>query len=189
MASEGSVTRWLDEVQEGDSAAAEAIWKQYYPELVRLARQRLRGTRCTVADEEDVALSAMDSFFEAAREGRFPDLADRDDLWRLLMRITSYKAIDLIRHQSRQRRGGGARQDPLAEVIGDAPSPEFAAMLAEEYRCRLAQLDDPQLQALAVAKMEGYGNREIAERLDCSQRTVERRLRLIRAKWSQEPPP
>jgi DNA-directed RNA polymerase specialized sigma24 family protein len=43
--------------------------------------------------------------------------------------------------------------------------------------------------ALATAKLEGYTNDEIAEQLGCSQRTVERRLHLIRKKWEQEGPP
>ncbi len=193
----GSVTRWFDELRQGDSCAAQALWQRYFPTLVRLARDKLRDARCGVADEEDVALSAMDSFVRAARQGRFPDLADRQDLWRLLLRITARKAIDLRRREGRKRRGGGrvrgesavdgdnsqARGAGLAEVIGDVPTPEFAAMMAEQCRLLLERLDDPDLVALALAKMEGYTNEEIAQRQGFSVRTAERRLRLIRKKW------
>jgi RNA polymerase sigma factor (sigma-70 family) len=203
MSSNGSVTHWLDEIRRGVSTATDAIWRRYYPDLVRLARQKLRDAPCGVADEEDVALSAMDSFFDAAQQGRFPDVADRRDLWRLLLRITARKVVDLKRRELRQRRGGGrvkresalGAADPddelagLAAVIGDVPTPEFAAMVAEEYRRLLERLADPDLEALAVAKMEGYTNREIAQRFNCSVRSIERRLRLIRKKWEQEPPP
>lgn len=65
MASEGSITHWFREASTGNSAATEALWRRYYPELVRLARQRLRGICSRMADEEDVALSALDSFFVA----------------------------------------------------------------------------------------------------------------------------
>jgi DNA-directed RNA polymerase specialized sigma24 family protein len=61
-------------------------------------------------------------------------------------------------------------------------------MMVEERQRLLELLDDPDLEALAVAKMEGYTNEEIAERFGCSVRTVERRLRLIRKKWQQEEP-
>ena len=203
MSSDDSITRWIEDVKEGDSDAARKIWQRYFPELVRLARTKLQGTRRGMADEEDVALSAMNSFCDAARNDRFPDLSDRHGLWRLLLHITAQKAVDLARHERRQRRGGGrvrgesilarpglpADRQAFAEVVGDVPTPEFAAQMAEQCSRLLGLLDDPQLRTLAVAKMEGYENREIAERLQCSLRTVERRLQLIRAKWAQEPAP
>ena len=202
MCPDGSVTRWFEELKQGASVAAQALWERYFPELVRLARQKLRGVPCRVADEEDVAASAMESFFEAAQKGRFPDLADRDDLWRLLLRMTARKVVDLRRREGRQCRGGGhvrtasdlpaagsdAEQLALSQVVGDTPTPELAAIMAEECQRLLGQLTEADLRTLAVAKMEGYTNREIAERLDCSLRTVERRLGLIRKKWQREEP-
>lgn len=202
MYSDDSVTHWFEQVRERDSVAAQAVWERYFPELVRLAREKLRGTPRRVADEEDVADSVMKSLFLAAQKGRFPDLADRHDLWRLLLRMTARKVVDLKRRESRKRRGGGRvrgesafggcdsadQQRGLAEVIGDVPTPEFATMMAEECQRLLERSDDPDLEALAVAKMEGYTNEEIAERLGCSVRTVERRLRLIRKKWQEERP-
>ncbi len=203
MSAGGSVTHWIEQIREGDSVAAQAVWERYFPELVRLARERLRGVPRRAADEEDIAASVMESLFRAAREGRFPNLADRHELWRLLLRMTARKVVDLKRRESRQRRGGGRVQgesafggsDPagehagLAEVIGDVPTPEFAAMMAEECQRLLERLADPDLRALAAAKMEGYTNEEIAQRFDCSVRTIERRLRLIRKNWQQEPAP
>jgi DNA-directed RNA polymerase specialized sigma24 family protein len=203
MSSDGSVTHWLEGVREGDSLAAQRLWERYFPELVRLAREKLGGTPRRVADEEDVALSAMDSFFQAAQAGRFPNLADRHDLWRLLLRMTARKVVDLERYEARDRRGGGRVRGEsaldrsgagwgecaLARVIGDTPTPEFAAMMAEQCRRLLDQLRDPELQTLAMAKMEGYTNKEIAEQMDCSVRRVERRLNLIRKKWTHEETP
>lgn len=197
MEPEGSITRCLALLREGDSSAANLLWERYYPQLVRLARERLAGAGCHVADEEDVALSAMDRFCRAAREGRYPDLADRDGLWRLLLRITVRCAHDLARHEQRQRRGGGqVRQEPagepgdaahgersLAQVRDDAPTPELAALMAEQCRVLFERLDDAGLQSLALAKLEGYTNEEAARQLDCSVRTVERRLSLIRDLW------
>jgi DNA-directed RNA polymerase specialized sigma24 family protein len=77
-------------------------------------------------------------------------------------------------------------EDGLAEVIGETPTPEFAAMMAEECSRLLGQLDDD-LRAVAVAKMEDYSNQKIAVKLDCSVATIERRLRLIRSLWRQTP--
>src|SRR5262249_5839209 len=93
---QGSVTRWLDPAKAGDGTAARELWHRYFETLVRLARARLRATARTVEDEEDVALSAFDSFLAGAARGRFPRLEDRRDLWRILVTITSRKAADQI---------------------------------------------------------------------------------------------
>ncbi len=102
MCSDDSVTHWFEQIREGDSVAAGAVWERYYPELVRLAREKLRGASRRMADEEDIADSVMESLFRAAQKGRFPDLADRHDLWRLLLRMTARKVVDLKRHESRK---------------------------------------------------------------------------------------
>jgi DNA-directed RNA polymerase specialized sigma24 family protein len=201
VSAEGSVSFWIEEIKRGNPTAAEAIWQRSFPELVRLARERLRGLCGRMADEEDVALSVLDSFCRAASRGCFPDLADREGLWRLLFQKTVQKAVDLARHERRKVRGGGRVQDEaaldrsggasagraLAEFPDETAPPEFAAMMAEQCRCLLQRLD-PDLRSLAIAKMEGYSNEEIARRWRRSLRTVERRLHLVRRKWEEEAP-
>ena len=195
MPSAGSISLWIVAAKQGDELAIEALWDRYFPELVRLAREKLRGLPSRMADEEDIALSAMDSFCRAAQQGRFPDLTDRQGLWRLLFQMTARKAVDLGRHERRQVRGGGRVQyesamasdptvteGPAIDQAGDDLSPEFAAMMAEECH-RLFDRLAPDLRELALARMEGYSNEEIAQRLGCSVRTVERRLHLVRTKW------
>lgn len=198
VGTENSITRWIREIKEGDlDGAAEALWREYFTKLVRYARQKLEGHPRRVADEEDVALSAFKSFCLAAQKGRFPDLADRDGLWRLLLRMTARKAVDLIRYQARQKRkvvgeseivkaDSDSPDQAIAQVIGDAPTPEFSAMVSEECGRLLELLDDPELKTIALAKMEGHTNPEIAAKLDCAVRTVERQLQLIRKKWQAE---
>src|SRR5262245_10222034 len=106
MSSDGSVTRWLAPLQHGDPAAVQQLWQRYFFQLVSLARKKLAGAPRRVADEEDVALSAFDSFCRNAEQGRFPDLTDRDCLWRLLVMLTVRKAAHLRRDQTRLKRGG-----------------------------------------------------------------------------------
>jgi DNA-directed RNA polymerase specialized sigma24 family protein len=194
MSSEGSVTQWLDQAQAGDAAAAQPLWQRYFARLVALARVKLQGAPRGMADEEDVALSAFDSFFRGAEQGRFPHLHDRDNLWSLLVVITARKAANLKRDQGRQKRGGAApegkaakRDDlELAEVIGHEPSPEFAAQVAEQCQRLLDGLKDDVCRAVALCKMEGYTNEEIALKLCCAPRTVERKLALIRGLWEKD---
>jgi RNA polymerase sigma factor (sigma-70 family) len=198
---DGSVTRWLDDLKggEGANAAVQPLWERYFDQLVRLARARLRAAPRGPADEEDVALSAFDSFCRGAAAGRFPRLDDRGDLWRLLVTITVRKATDYVRGESRQRRGGGqvvgeAALDAAApeagrwldQVIGREPTPEFAAQVADECRHLLEGLGDDQLRTIALLRMEGYSNAQIAERLGCGLRSVERKLERIRKRWLAE---
>jgi DNA-directed RNA polymerase specialized sigma24 family protein len=198
MAGKGSVSHWLGLLQAGDAAAAQPLWERYFRRLVGLARRKLQDTARLTADEEDVALSAFDTFCRNVRGGRFPHVGDRDDLWRLLVLLTARKASHLRRDQGRQKRGGGlARAEfpagpegaGLEGILGREPSPQFAAEVAEECRRLLACLGDADLQAVALWKMEGYENTEIAARLGCAPRTVERRLHLIRKCWEKEVPP
>jgi DNA-directed RNA polymerase specialized sigma24 family protein len=77
----------------------------------------------------------------------------------------------------------------LAEVVGSEPTPDFAAEAAEEYQRLLNLLDDPELVAVAQAKLEGYTNEEIASRRGCVAQTVTRKLRLIRSIWEKEMAP
>jgi DNA-directed RNA polymerase specialized sigma24 family protein len=196
MSSTGSVTRWLQELQEGDPAAAQRLWERYFCRLVGLARAKLRGTDRRVTDEEDVALSVFDSFCRNAEHGRFPQLADRDDLWRLLVVFTARKAAHLVRDQGRRKRGGGARpvgeapedghEEVLGQVLSREPDPGFAAQVGEECRRLLAGLNDPQLESVALWRMEGYTVEEIAGRLGCVPRSVKRKLQVIRGIWEGE---
>ncbi len=201
MASDGSVTHWLGQLQAGDPDAAQPLWERYFAQLVELARKKLANAPRRAADEEDVALSVLDSFCRRAQAGQFPRLADRDNLWRLLVTLTARKATDLARRESRRKRGGGAVLDEAAlasppgpaaqevgleQMIGREPSPEFAALVAEECQRLLDLLDDPALRSVAVWRMEGYANAEIAARLGTVERTVERKLQMIRKVWGEE---
>jgi len=201
MANAGSVTYWIDRLKVGDPAAVQRLWEDYFQRLVGLARVRLRAVPRRAADEEDVALSAFDSFCRGAGQGRFPRLSDRDDLWQLLVLLTARKASNLARLERSQKRGGGKvwnasalaedealDKEAFANLLGREPDPEFAAQVAEECRHLLERLGDSTLQAIAVWKMEGYTNEEIAVRLGRSHGTVERKLRLIRSIWENETP-
>lgn len=193
MSNTNIVSHWIDLIRYGDSAAANLIWQHYFDRLVRSVRHRLKGQNRAVSDEEDIVLSVFDSFYAAAKQGRFPDLSDRDDLWRLLLRMSARKVIDKRRHDRRQRRGGdvkihslGGDDETIIEVIGDEPSPEMVLMMQESVEQFFSHFGVGQLQELAVAKLEGYSNAELAQRFGCSERTIERRLHLIREKYQQE---
>jgi len=188
MDSAGSVTGWLHRLQDGDPAAMDRVWERYFLRLAGLARHRLPAAHRRLGREEDIALEAMASFWRGIEQGQFPDLAGRTNLWRLLVVITVRKAGRLVRDDAR---GAGARTQAwdLERLLDREPSPEFAAQAAEEWQHLLNLLGGDALVAVAKLRMEGHGTREIAARLECSPRTVERKLLLIQARWAAEVEP
>ncbi|MDG2222698.1 MAG: ECF-type sigma factor [Rubripirellula sp.] len=194
MSKNTNVSHWIHLVKAGDSVAANRIWQHYFDRLTRLVRARMYGQNRAVSDEEDIVLSVFESFYAAAENGRFPDLSDRDDLWRLLLRMSARKVVDKRRHDQRQRRGGDAKvhslnhsgDEDVIVAIGDEPSPEMVLMMQESVEEVFSHLGVGQLRELAGAKLEGYSNAELAERFGCSERTIERRMHLIREKCQQE---
>jgi len=195
---EDHLTTWLTELQQGDERAAQEIWEEYFDRLVRLAKGKLRGVPGRSFDEEDVALSAMNSFIQGAKKGSFPKLDDHSDLWRLLVTITARKAQKHLRQRYAQKRGGGnvrgesvfMKADDhgdgpgIGAVMGDAPTPALAAEFAESCANMIDVLGDQVMQEVARLKLEGHTNAEIADQLGCTERTVERKLNIIREKWT-----
>jgi DNA-directed RNA polymerase specialized sigma24 family protein len=188
MDTPGTVSHWLDALRGGEPDAAQRLWEAYYRRLVGLAHKNLGAAPRGPADSEDVVLSALDSFYRGVAGGRFPKLADRDDLWQVLVMLTVRKAGNAVRKEFAQKRGGGQNGHQLPpDAAADGPTPDEAAELMDELRNRLASLGDPELQALAVAKMEGQTNAEIAARTGWSLAKVERKLARIRRTWEASP--
>jgi DNA-directed RNA polymerase specialized sigma24 family protein len=193
--SDASISRWLVGVKAGINADVERLWDRYFERLVRLAGSRLPGHARRDFDEEDVALSAFHSFCDRVARGQFPQLEDRDDLWRLLATITARKVVATIRHKTRQKRGGGQvlgesalmdTDEGITQALSREPTPEEAARFAESYDRLIASLDNTTLRSIALSKLEGQTTEEIAARLKVSIRTIDRKLGLIRAVWEKE---
>ncbi|MDG3002441.1 ECF-type sigma factor [Paludisphaera mucosa] len=189
----GSITGALRAWKDGDRDSIQRLWEAYFHRLVGLARGRLDRSARSASDEEDVALSAFASFCRRAERGEFPRLDDREDLWRLLFVITTRKAINRAHRDLGARRGGGRVASAtdldgldLRDAVERGPTPEAAAQMDEDVRRLLDGLGDETLRSVAVWKLQGYTNAEIARRLACVETTVERKLRAIRALWQDQ---
>ena len=188
----GSISRWFGPLQEGDPAAAQELWERYFSRMVELARKQLHLAPQRES-AEDVALSAFDALCRGASDGRFPRLDDRDSLWSLLVVITTRKAARHARDAGRQKRGGdltelsgSGAELRLQEIVSREPAPDFAAEAAEECQRLLRLLADPELEKIALLKMEGHCVEEIGRQLGYVPRTIKRKMRLIRTLWEQE---
>jgi hypothetical protein len=68
----GSVTHLLRQLQNGEAThAQQEIWERYFQRLAGFARTKLAAGVRRTADEEDVALSALNSFFKGSAKGRY----------------------------------------------------------------------------------------------------------------------
>jgi RNA polymerase sigma factor (sigma-70 family) len=198
----GSVTRWIDRLKAGQPEAADALWRRYYEQVVAEARRHLQGVpHQAVEDAEDVAADAMHRLWAGATQGRFERLSDRVDLWQLLVAITVKNAISVRRRYASLKRGGSLLRggsaveetgnsaqddaDALALAVSKEPTPESAAIIQEQLQQLLDSLGDPILRQIALWRMDGLSNAEIAEKMGCVVRTVERKLERIRLIWAE----
>ena len=203
MSNETNVTHWIARLAnpEHESEAARKIWDHCIDRLVLEASRRLRSfERPALVSPDDVAVSAFANFWQKAKQGKFPDLKDRDSLLGLLLRMTQQKAFDHVRYWRRQRRqdqGQSVLKDPdgetrdVCDFLGDSPSPQSIAIMTEQFQRILQLLDDPSLpeglSELALLKLKNYSNGEIAAELGWSLRKVERRVAIMKKTLKNDP--
>jgi len=179
-----SITRLIQAMQQGRDSALGPLLETYFERLVQLARQRLRDLPGMAAYGEDVALRSFYSLCQRLRDPSQPlELAGRDDLWRLLATRTISRTIDLIR---RHRPAEIPGVHEVEQLLTREPTPDEAAEMADECRRLLDLLPEPELRQIALWKVEGFTNEEIAARLDCVPRTIERKVSRIRLLWKHE---
>ena len=200
MIDENSISQWLDDLKAGDELAAKHIWSRYVAKLVRIAHSRLATSPRRVADEDDVVVRAFAAFFRGVEDGRFSRLSDRNDLWQILVMLTERHAIDQQRAERAQKRGGGKTRGNsvfggeenvalgFEQMEDPAPTPAFAMQASEELQFLLSRLRDPLLERVALRKLEGFTNQEIAKEIDMAVSTVERKLKTIRQIWIERAP-
>lgn len=197
------ITLLIRQVEAGDPESASALWNYCFARLQSHCRRKLPAHLRRILDEEDVALSAFKSFCLGAEEGKFGRINGRDEFWKLLYCIAGRKAGAYIRYQQAIKRGGGhvlgesafventsksgdgesasRGIDQVADVNGEPVSVESFLRDCEEL---FEQLDTDELRTIAMLRIEGYSVDEIAGRIGCAKRSVERRLNLIRQIWT-----
>ena len=195
MVNEPSSAALISKLRDGDEEAATQLWDRFFAQLLVLTRARLQPSSRAMSDEEDIVVSAMKSFCIGLRDGRFPELSNRESLWRLLLTITLRKIADKKNYDRRSKRdisklqsnssAGLDQENDVNDFISREPNPEIAAECAEQIGRLLEYLEHEDLKKVALMKMEGYTNGEIAHEVGCSLASIERKLRTIRSIWSQ----
>ena len=201
MSESDSVTNWIEHLKAGQPDAANRLWRRYSESLARMALQQLGNTPRRAFDEEDVAISAFHAFLQGVDDGRFSELNDREDLWKVLVMLTERRAISARRREQAQKRGGGAvRGDSVfapgvsgdsqgagfEQVAGREPTPEFALEMADTLRHLLERLNDETLRQIVHWKLAHLSTKQIADQQRCSVRSIERKLERIRELCEEE---
>jgi len=177
----------LERIRAGDGRAAEELLDRFADRLIALARNRLSKKLARRVDPEDIVQSACRSFFRRALAGSF-EVRDSDDLWRLLAAITVRKAVSQARRHTAGKRalsaeesggGGGILQIVSPEALAREPRPDDATALVEETELMMARLSALHRKILELS-LQGLGVDEVAEQAECSERTVERAVKLAR---------
>lgn len=201
MADSDPISLWIEGLRQADDQAACSVWNHFAGRLCELARRQLNPSVRRVYDEEDAVQSVFRSVCLGFTQGRFPDLNDRESLWRLMLVITGQKVSNRHRFELQQKRD--IRRTLTDSVFADRPdttgddsvssghpwlskepSPEFAAEFLETCDALQTRLDDPELSQVVSLRLEGYTDLEIAEKMNCSRRSIQRRMEIIRRRLS-----
>lgn len=182
----GSVTGFFNAVTAGDAAAMQPLWDTYFPGLLRLARKTLGIGPQRVAGPDDAVQSAFIAFWKQASQNKFDETLHRDNLWSVLAVMTVCKAKKQLRRERARKRGGDLQRVPIDAVsispqqALDSLSPQEFDLFSEELLLALPE----DLLSFAIQRLMGFSNAEIADSMECTERTVERKLRRIRLEWS-----
>ncbi len=191
-----SVTQILTRLKGGDERAAELIWRRFFERVAALARAKMGSLPKRALDEEDITLSAMNAFYHGVSEGRFHKLEDREDLWQLLCMLTSRKVANAWRKQASSKLvGESAVSMPqntqnvnsigLEYIAEKTPDDGYVDSLSQLCNERLEGLDE-RLREVALLRLHGYSNQEIASKIGRSIKSVERYLKSIRQLWLEQ---
>ena len=194
-----SFEKLLDAMQKGEDWAFDTFFKTHYERLVQFAKKRIGDFPLRTFDEEDVALSAMNSLFNCLRENRF-EAQNSIELWQILITITKNKLINRREREHAQKRGGGkVRGDSIWTQTGEnnlfheqpdtkqPMTPDAQVELLETTDMLFQRLEDDKTREIARLLLEGYRINDIAEKLNCVRRTIERKIVRIRELWNEVP--
>lgn len=192
------LVKWLAALRNGNEQIAEKLWQQLFPRLVDLAQKKLQGSSRRVNDEEDIALSVFDRMCRNVDRSALRQVNDDDELWQVLVRMTANRIIDQYRSANAGKRGGGKvrgqsvfavdpqrQSDGLDGIADEKLTPEFEFMLTDRYDQMLEMLGDERLRKIAEWRLEGFTHKEIAGFLGLSERSIERKVAIIKDVWME----
>lgn len=183
----GTISMLLAQCKEGDEDALRLLCSKYWDQLTALARRRFSTMPAVVVDDADVVNSALMAFWNKARGGELSGVQDSAQLNAWLSTVVANKVVSELRRRSAQKAGGGRRSDsPLLEDLAQAReiSPLEQQILDETLQHYVEQLPED-VRPFAALHLAGLNQQQIADRLQCSRRTVIRKFKVVFEIWAE----
>ena len=183
MSTSHSITALLSGVKRADTDAIYALFDRCYRRVVAISRRRLDGVPCCGFDQDDVANSAFREFLDRAAVRKFKKLENRQDVWQILAMLVGDKIGDRLQYQGRKKRGEGrpdVNLDNVVQIISKLDDPALEAEINDAKRVFLEKLPSDDHRGVIELLAEGQTHEEIAQALNLTLRTVDRRLEDIR---------
>jgi|HubBroStandDraft_1064217.scaffolds.fasta_scaffold131255_2 RNA polymerase sigma-70 factor (ECF subfamily) len=172
------VTQLFHSARDGDKGAQERIIRLLYPELKRIARQRMRGER----REHTLQATALvnEAYLRLAAQPNH-DWEGRSHFFAIAGNLMRRVLTDHARARLRHKRGGGQVKTVLIENIAGADLKVVDVIALDECLTRLAKIDPRQVQIVELQFFAGLNVDEIAQHLGVSTKTVRRDWQVARA--------
>src|SRR6202050_225192 len=166
------LTELLGRIQAGDTAARDALFASAYSELHRLAHARLRdGGRGTVLD---TTCLVHESYLRFVRVGELR-AEDRRAFFAYASQVMRSVIVDTARERIAQKRGGDKSHLVLSTKISANLADVNETVLKVHEALEALEQAEPRLAQVAQMRyFGGYSEKEIAETLEITERTVQR---------------
>jgi RNA polymerase sigma factor (TIGR02999 family) len=165
------LTRLLEQARNGDAQARNELFAAAYPALQKLAHARLRESgRSMILDTRSLV---HESFLRYVQSG---DLRaeDRRAFFSYASQVMRSVIVNTARDRARQKRGSGLRPLTLDTQIGNVPDAEADVLRIHDALESLEAADARLAQVVQMRYFGGYSEKEVAEALDVTVRTVQR---------------
>jgi RNA polymerase sigma factor (TIGR02999 family) len=166
------LTELLGRIQAGDTAARDALYAAAYSELHRLAHARLRdGGRDAVLDTTCLVHEAFLRFVQVQQLRA----EDRRAFFAYASQVMRSVIVNSVRERIAQKRGGSARPLTLStQLAAKVADGEESIVKVHEALEELAKAEPRLAQVVEMRYFGGYSEREMAETLGVTERTVQR---------------
>jgi RNA polymerase sigma factor (TIGR02999 family) len=174
------LTLLLQQAHAGDAAAGDQAYALLYPELLKIARARLRVHQApTLLDTQALVHESFLRFVGGAPVV----LQSRKHFYAYAAKAMRHIVIDFVRRAQAQRRGGELQQVTFdTACFNELPQSQAAPLLDVERALAALEAVDPPLAELVELRFYGgYTDAEAAQALGVSERTVRRQWDKARA--------
>jgi len=177
-------TELIDRLSRGEPEAIRWLWGQANERLLPYVRSKVKSIGDRALDAEDVLIAVFSRLCSSLQKNAFANLQAMDDLWTVLMVLTKRQLATEARRQTATKRGGRmTRRSWSAAHDTHRASATATFVYRDTLSQAIADLGVDELREVALLRIEGHDNSEIAARLNVSLRTVERRISIIRERW------